>query len=350
MVIAAPTTPGAAAALWSAPAVPYMVIDIETADADEVAVLAEEQRLAEKKGTRSTTIAKVRERAALLDAAPVICVALKAESGGLLFTWMPTELKEASGFPIFVARDEAGMLSALGEFLGRMTWPETVLVAHNAEFDTKKLRLAYLRHRLPLPGFLLPRAREDRDSVFCTMRRFSYDFSLDRSDGFIKLEEACERAGIADVVDGIEGSLVPEFYRRKQYREVLEHCAWDVRLTEQLFHRMVGYALVNGGPAVVAEASTEEQEAQPEPTAPSRPPPAPAAAAPATSAPSASKPLSDTYYEFISAIDGATHHEQLSEISRGILNRRKELWNGEFAELWERWKRKADSLLAAASK
>jgi len=356
MVVAAPPAGAAAAALWQVPAVPYLVIDIETADADELAILAEQQRMKDSEHNyKPATIAKVRERAALLDAAPVILVGLKTEAGGLLFTWMQTDSKLTNGFPVYVARDEKGMLEALGEFLVRMTSPaETLLVAHGAEFDLKKLRLAYLRHKLQLPSILAPRPREERDAVFCTMRKFSYEFSNDRADGYIKLFEACERAGIADVVNGgIDGSLVPEYYRRKQYREILEHCSWDIQLTEQLFLRMTiqagGAGQPSGatapGPAMAPPAAASPAPSAPEasngPIHPSTAPDAPAGQEEANS---------KAYEELAQAIDSAVDREQLSDISGTLRARRKEFRLGEFAELWEYWKRKSAFIAASNSR
>lgn len=232
----------------------WLVLDIETGNAPEDAVAQAleawkppaNMKDPEKIETRrQEASAKIRERAALLDASPILCVAASASDRlSVLFNGMSEETADIEGWNVLGCGEEAKMLRLLRAFLDNETGPETVLVGHNLRaFDLPKLRHAYLRHMLRLPECLKPRIGEEaRAETVDTMALFRA-FSMERRDDFaVSLNVVAETLGIPHPKEVIDGSQVPTLHRAGEYHAILTYCAIDCATTARAFKLMTGFA------------------------------------------------------------------------------------------------------------
>jgi hypothetical protein len=232
----------------------FLVLDIETGEAPQEAIAraieawrppANLRDQGKIESRREEAYAKIRERAALLDASPILCVALSAnDRPPILFNGMSKETPSIEGWSVLGCGEETKMLRLVRAFLNNETGPETVLVGHNLRaFDLPKLRHTYLHHRLRLPECLKPRIGEEvRSETVDTMALFRA-FSMEHRDDFaISLGVVAETLGIPHPKDVIDGSQVPALHQAGEYQAILTYCAIDCATTARVFKLMTGFA------------------------------------------------------------------------------------------------------------
>lgn len=247
-MLALPITPMAAHLLQPAD---YAVLDLETGDAPPAEVDSaisawkppkhwKPETVEVKRAERAETL---NGKAALLDASPILCVALKTERMAVVLNGMEVSSPEIPGWLCLPCGDEKGLLVALRSVLEGVANPDTILVGHNLlGFDLPKLRNAYLRHRLFLPAVLRPLDGAGRQPVFDSMREIRA-FSMENSEErFISLETVARVLGIPQPKQVISGAEVPRLHREGEYAAILAYCALDVATTERAFLLMTGEA------------------------------------------------------------------------------------------------------------
>jgi len=237
--------------LYAHPTAParYAVIDIETGDAPAEAVDAAMGAWKPPKSWKPETVeAKRAERAeaingkaALLDASPILCISLKTDGMALAMNGMNGDAIEIPSWSSLPCGDERGLLAALRVILDHTTSPETVIVGHNVlGFDLPKLRNAYLRHRLALPGILDPTG--DLQPVFDTMRQvrlYSMEYADER---FVSLDTVARVLGIPQPKTVVSGADVPRLHRDGEHAAILAYCCVDTATTERAYLLMTGQA------------------------------------------------------------------------------------------------------------
>ncbi len=188
---------------------------------------------------------KTRERSALLDGSPIVCVAVRTDRSGLIFNGMDRKKYVVPHNEVLSLGNEKEMLRAQREWLDKVTIDDTVLVGFNLiSFDLPRLRAAYMRHRLRLPRILAPRLLDDeRQPVIDVMRLFIRYFTSEKHDAYgISLDEVIERLGLPRYKDRIDGSMVPGLVREGRVKEVLTYCGVDTMATLQAYLLMTSGA------------------------------------------------------------------------------------------------------------
>ena len=230
----------------------WIVLDLETGDAS-VEVIADAMRnwkapsnwkpetVAAK---RAEAAAKIREKSALLDASPILCVGMQTDSARFLLNGMDASEPDIDGWPVMPCTDERGLLIALRAVLDQIGTPATVIVGHNLRaFDLPKLRQAYIRHGLRPPEILKPRLRsEERAETVDTATLFKA-FTMEHRDDFcVSLDTVAASFGIPSPKQHMSGADVPRLHREGEIQTVLAYCAVDVATTARAFALMTGTA------------------------------------------------------------------------------------------------------------
>lgn len=227
----------------------YVVLDIETGDPDEAAIQAAidgwkapsnwKPETVEK--NRAEYAEKIRSKAALLDASPILCVGMRADTGAMMFSGMgdPGPLNLA-GWGESHHDTERDMLVAMAAWLNLHTDPLTVLVGHNVRgFDLPKLRGAYVRHRIPLPNCLRPVESGPSQPVTDTMSLFKH-FSMEHRDAlFVGLDTVCRAFGVPRPKQIISGANVPRLHKEGQIAPIIIYNAIDVDATTEVYRLMM---------------------------------------------------------------------------------------------------------------
>lgn len=233
---------------------PYAVIDIETGFPPEAAIV---EALAAFKPHPSTKDAgkieaqrlayetKVRDKSALLDAAPITCAGVALQGSRLMFNGMAKKAAAAiSGFTVIECGGEKELLVLFLQQMDGMTGPDTVLAGHYIlGFDLPKLRARYVYHRIDPPRILIPAlfGRAENQPVCDLMRVFTRYYTAERADElFISLEEVARLVGLNVNVKLIAGKDIPQLAADGKVDEVLLHCAIDVMAEEQCFQLFSG--------------------------------------------------------------------------------------------------------------
>lgn len=181
---------------------------------------------------------KIKDKGALLDAAPVICAGFKSDFGRVMFNGMgDVGDLVIPGWDLINCGDERGMLEAIKLWIDSAASSETCLVGHNSMgFDAPKLRNAFVRHRLPLPLCLRP--VEPYQPMWDTMKKFRF-YSAEHSDDFyVSLDIVAEAFGIERPKQNVSGAEVPRMHREGRYAEILVYCGIDVETTDQVYLAM----------------------------------------------------------------------------------------------------------------
>lgn len=229
----------------SSPPAIWVVVDIETGycslEGIEQAIEAWKPPSNWKPETVETKRAeaeeKIREKSSLLDAAPILCLALKTDRVAILLNGMSAETFEVPGWLVMPCGDERGLLLALRTLLDSIIAPETIIVGHNIySFDAGKIRNGFLRHRLRLPIALA----EPDQPMFDTMRQirhFSAEFSDER---YVKLDAVARVLGIPQPKQVINGADCPRLHKEGQYAAICTYCCIDVETTTRAYLLMSG--------------------------------------------------------------------------------------------------------------
>jgi hypothetical protein len=228
--------------------VAHLCFDIETGHADEADVVAahEEWLAGLKKRPLSSDIAEklkdIRDKSALLDRAPIACVALVTEKVSAVFSCIadPSPVNRMPGVnaDIFNFPSERDMLAEMRKWLNERTTSDTINIGFNQRnFDNPKIRNAYIRQRLSPPDFFLP----NTTPVFDVMKEFIHNFSTEKSnDKYAKLKLVQQRFGLPQYKHIIEGKDVPDLVKEGKAKHVIPYCYADAMTTYLAFLYMTG--------------------------------------------------------------------------------------------------------------
>lgn len=230
----------------------FVVLDLETGNAPAEAVAAAMTAWKAPSNWKPETVAAKRkeaaerfaDKAALLDASPILCVAIQTDRARFIFNGMSDDEPSIEGWRVIGCHDEAGMLRTLRGWLDSGTTPATVIVGHNAKaFDLPKLRHAYVRNSLRLPDLLKPRLRdEDKAELVDTASLFKA-FSMEHRDDFCpSLDIVAASFGIPRPKEHMSGADCPRLYREGQFAAILTYCAVDVATTTRVYQLMTSTA------------------------------------------------------------------------------------------------------------
>lgn len=228
----------------------WIVIDIETADAPEDAIQAaidawtppanvrDPAKIADR---RAEAEGRIRERAALLDAAPIICIAVRdAPTNARIFHAMGALNICLPGWAVDGYNNEAEMLQALQRYLDARVGPETILVGHNLRsFDLPKLRARYVHHRLPLPHCLRVVGRTDDGQPTADTMSLFRAYSVEHRDDYaVSLDTVAAAFGVPRPKEHVSGADVPRLYREGHYAEIVTYAAIDADVTAEIYRLM----------------------------------------------------------------------------------------------------------------
>ncbi|MDR0645976.1 MAG: ribonuclease H-like domain-containing protein [Elusimicrobiota bacterium] len=231
--------------------VQYLCLDIETCHADQAdidAALAEYMPPAHYKSqaaiesAREEAFVKIREKSALLDRAPVACVAIITEKNKAVFSCIldPVPVSRMPGLDadIFNFKSESEMLLAMREWMDERTNELTALIGFNIRsFDLPKLRNAYIRSKIALPNCLLPNVNQ----IYDVMREYLYNFTTEKAgDRYVKLSFVQSRFGLPAYKQSISGADVPDLVRDGKSKIVIPYCFLDTATTYAAFLYMTG--------------------------------------------------------------------------------------------------------------
>lgn len=236
----------------TAPAQParYIVLDIETGDAPEEAIIAATEGWKAPSNWKPETVEakrqeaaeRIRDKAALLDASPILCVGLRTDTEARLFNGMgdPGPLLSLAGWIAEHHQDEAHMLVSLATWINAHTDPSTILVGHNVRsFDLPKLRGAYVRNRLPLPLCLRPVMDGPGQPITDTMKLFGSYSMENRDTPFVGLDTVCRVFGVPRPKSVISGADVPRYHKEGRFAEILTYQCIDVDATTEIYRLMM---------------------------------------------------------------------------------------------------------------
>ncbi|TCT21182.1 ribonuclease H-like domain-containing protein [Thiobaca trueperi] len=247
-MIATPHTAHVVTLTQTMPVARFVVLDLETGDAPEDAIQAAIRQWKAPSNWKPETVEKnraeqaekIREKAALLDASPILCAGLRSDREAVMFNGMgDTGPLDLPGWTIESHPDECAMLAALGQWLNAHTDDVTALVGHNVRgFDLPKLRGGFVRHRLPLPACLKPRDGQGQP-VTDTMSLFK-SFSMEHRDDFaVSLDVVATAFGIPRPKQYVSGADVPRLHREGQIAAILTYNAIDIDATAEIYRRMM---------------------------------------------------------------------------------------------------------------
>ncbi|MDD5216029.1 MAG: ribonuclease H-like domain-containing protein [Methylococcales bacterium] len=234
------------------PPAKFIALDIETgnapADAIENAVT---NWKAPKNWKPETVQAKreehaqaKREKAALLDASPILCIACKTDTQNAIFSSMGVELTPINHWKVHAHKNERDMLQAFRSWANSIINFETLITGHNlVNFDLPKIRNAFIRHRLQLPLFLLPALQgEFKNEIIDTMKLAKAYTMEHRDDFLISLDTLADVLNIERPKQAMSGAEVPAAFERGEIAPILIYCCIDTETTAQAAQLMLGTA------------------------------------------------------------------------------------------------------------
>lgn len=241
LTLAAPLAPAA-----------YIVLDLETGDAPPEAIADVINGWKAPSNWKSETVEakrkeaaeKIIEKAALLDASPILCVALQTDRARLILNGMDASVPDIDGWPVVPCVNERGLLVTLRAWLDASATPETLIVGHNIRaFDLPKLRHAFIRHSLRLPEILKPRLRDEAKAETVDTATLFKAFSMEHRDDFCpSLDTVAASFGIPRPKQHMNGADCPRLYAEGQIQTVLTYCAVDVATTTRAYQLMTSTA------------------------------------------------------------------------------------------------------------
>jgi hypothetical protein len=223
-------------------------LDIETCHAEDSVIAMELSTWkppANYKTTEAITKARmeaeirIREKSALLDAAPVACIGLCDLQGDVVvFHWLGVPHGSTGELFSNKSDSERDMLISFREWANACTDINTEIVGFNLGFDLPHLRLAYTRHNLRLPALLIPRAGNViHDVMFLFTRYFS-----SKDTPFISLSAVATRLGLSEGKQ-LSGADVPDYIAtgdHQKHHDVVIYNGLDVLLTMRAYLILTG--------------------------------------------------------------------------------------------------------------
>ena len=230
----------------------YAVIDIETADAPESAI---EDAIAAWKApknwkpetvekNRDAAVQRIREKSALLDAAPVICISLDLGGNRFLFHWMQRTGGTIRDWEVWTVGNEKKMLESLRSVANESIKDETIIVgANHRNFDLPKLRARYIHHGMKLPQFLAWSLDRDDRNRTADVQSMVKAFSAEHADDWRpRLDEIARVLGIPRPKESMSGADVPKLYKAGAHDAIIFYCAMDCITTARAYELMTGIA------------------------------------------------------------------------------------------------------------
>lgn len=210
---------------------------------------------AKREEYRETLVAKVhnlRDKAALFDEAPVICIGACGFEGLVVFDGMRAGGPAVEdGVAVVKCGNEHEMLVKFREWLDIQAAPPsdtaagTALIGFNIKgFDLPKLRGRYMKHNLKPPLALRAGDGEKLNTVIDIMTTFINFCTVDfRQRRMISFERVIEYLGLPNYKKGVNGSKVPEMHRRRKFAEIVRYNAIDVHTEFAAWGVMSGQGL-----------------------------------------------------------------------------------------------------------
>lgn len=229
---------------------PAICIDLETGYPDAEYI---ERRLAEWKprantkeenipAKREEARQKIMEKSALLDGAPIACIAVVSATDHVIFNSMNQEMIRIPDWRVISAGGEKNMLEQFRLWLEDHTDRGTTLVGHRLTgFDLPKLRRAYAIHRLKIPATLLPPMNGEAQPLADVARMFTY-FSTEINTDYVSLETVADYFGVPHAKGLCTGEIVPLLAKQGKIAEVLNYCCTDAAATYRIWQLMTGQA------------------------------------------------------------------------------------------------------------
>jgi len=242
-------------------ATPYFCLDVETmAPPADVMTRLEKEFLAEWEpggnlkdpekieAKRQADLEKFREKAALLDEAPIAMVGVMLEAETFLLHGVKTAKakwfgRRENNVLIEGFAGEKALMEAVITVLDEKVTRDAVGVGHNCyRFDLPKIRLACIRNRLKLPESLrvLLVDGEDRQKFTDTMHVFCRYFARN-GEIFVSQDVMLGRLGIESLLRGVaDGSDVPGLLAAGKINEVATKLLADLVGVRDAFLKMTG--------------------------------------------------------------------------------------------------------------
>jgi hypothetical protein len=189
---------------------------------------------------RESLVAKannLREKAALFDEAPVVCIGACGFEGLVVFDGMRAGgAAVEDGVAVVKCGDEREMLIKFREWLDIQAAPPsdtaagTALIGFNIKgFDLPKLRCRYMKFNLKPPLALRAGDGEKLNTVIDLMTTFLNFCTVDfRQRRMISFEKVIEYLGLPNYKKGVNGKMVPEMHRKRKFSEIVRYNAIDV--------------------------------------------------------------------------------------------------------------------------
>lgn len=145
------------------------------------------------------------------------------------------EKVEAPGIECFQCASQKEMLENFTSTMNLYCDENTEIVVADKYFDLPKIRLACVRHRVPIPEIFLPGAI---NPVFDVLQAGSRYFLINNVVKSLSLRELCARLGIKGSGKIISGADVPDMIDRGEYQDVIIYNASDVLQTAMAYRLM----------------------------------------------------------------------------------------------------------------
>jgi hypothetical protein len=242
-------------------ATPYFCLDVETMNpAPEVMTRLEKEFLAEWEpggnlkdpekieAKRQADLEKFREKAALLDEAPIAMVGVMFEEQTFLLHGVKRAKakwfgRRGNNVLIEGFGGEKALMDAVVTVLDQKVTPDAVGVGHNCyRFDLPKIRLACVRNGLKLPEALrvLLVDGEDRQKFTDTMHVFCRYFARN-GEIFVSQDRMLGRLGLESLLhDVATGADVPGLLAAGRIHEVATKLLADLTGVRSAFVKMTG--------------------------------------------------------------------------------------------------------------
>lgn len=230
----------------------YLCLDLETDSASEEDIEAAVSAWKAPGNWKPETVEakrveagqKIREKSALLDSAPILCVSIQTERENIVFDGMDTDDALIPDWRMIRCVDERHMLRAMREYFDIHCDEFTVIIGQNVKgFDLPKLRHAYVRHRLRLPRILEPKLAGDLANEVVDIQFLFKAFSTEcREDRYIPLTRIATGLGIPLPKAHVSGADIPRLREEGECAVILTYCAIDTATTMRAFQLMTSSA------------------------------------------------------------------------------------------------------------
>ena len=229
----------------------FVALDIETGNAPSEAVENAVENWKAPKNWKPETVeakreemaTKKRDKAALLDASPILCIACRTDNNSTIFHSMgETDLK--INWTVSDHENEQEMLIKFRTWADSTITTDTVIAGHNlTAFDLPKIRNAFIRHRLKLPMFLLPQLRGEVGNDIIDTMKLAKAYTMEHRDTLmISLDTLADILNIERPKQAMSGAEVPAAHERGEFAPILIYCCIDTETTAQAAQLMLGIA------------------------------------------------------------------------------------------------------------